>query len=375
MIWQAIPTSGFSICIEDDFISQLPGEEPAGPPDGTERSVRGSSYMSEEELIPSAQLFYLEPEKYRTDLGFRCVLGEAEPQAFAHPCVKTASVPGLPAPWQPDPQGGNLSPLYSEATCKSEFGAKPYMYCADQSLQHGGLDLEIFALGSSDVYVKSYNSNQAVYCALENDPIKCFGPEGAAITFEICATCIPPIHVDQVQFSCGCFYELSDTNPPTCIYNGGMQVQGETCPNGFVYDQVKDICVKVVQINDECPTGYAYNPDTDCCTATYADPAPDPDKPSDSFLLCPPGAGPAVLVGEWVVQGQYYGICQYLISSPDVENCFTETYYLGECREIPKEETLCTNPGSYTNKTSCLAAKCKWERNPTGAPGGTCVLP
>jgi formylglycine-generating enzyme required for sulfatase activity len=40
-------------------------ENPLGPDTGIERVIRGSSYKSNAELLPSAQRFYLEPEKYR----------------------------------------------------------------------------------------------------------------------------------------------------------------------------------------------------------------------------------------------------------------------------------------------------------------------
>ena len=364
---------------EDDFISQLPDEPPYWPPNGTERSVRGSSYISGEELIPSAQLFYLEPEKYRTDLGFRCVIGEGEggkPDGFANPCIQSVMVPGVPPPWIPGPQHDDPQPPdFDEGRCKTDIEVSPYAYCSNQALQHGGLDLQVASLGSDDVYIKSWTPNGGGYCDDSTDPLKCFGPEGTSITFEICATCTPPLQVDQIQFYCDCLYDLSDTNPPTCIYNGGQQVQGETCPSNFVHDQVNDICVKAVNISDECPDGYEYNPDTDCCTATFADPAPDPDKPSDSYLLCPPGTGSATLVGEWVVQGQFYAICQYLFASAQMKYCITPTYNLGDCRD-----NLCFRPSQYTNKTSCVAANCKWEKStsgPTGGPatGAKCVHP
>jgi len=359
---------------EDDFISQLPFEFPAGPPDGTERSVRGSSYVTSEELIPSAQLFYLEPEKYRTDLGFRCVIGEGQPKSFASPCVQTASVPGMPAPWQPDPpQGGSMPVQFNDATCTVDYGSTYTQYCSNQPLQQGGLDLTVSAVNADDVYVKSWSSNQAVACIDGTDPLGCFGPEGAAITFEICATCTPALQVDQIQFFCNCGYVLSDTNPPTCIYNGAPPQPGQTCPAGFAYDLVNDICVKLVQPSEECQQGYEYNPATQCCTATYAPPAPDPDTPpSSSYLICPPGTGPATLVGEWVVQGQSYAICEYEKVSPQVENCMTKTYYLGQCEE--QKESGCSNPVSYSNQSSCVAAKCKWELDPAGG-GGKCVQP
>ncbi len=360
---------------EDDFISQLPDEPPAGPPNGTERSVRGSSYISGEELIPSAQLFYLEPDKYRTDLGFRCVIGEGEegkPDSFASPCIQTAFVPGVPPPWQPDPpQGESMIPQFVEGQCVTDIGTAHTMYCANQSLQHGGLDLSISAVGADEVYVNSWSSNQGGVCIDGTDPLGCFGPEGAAITFEICATCTPAIQVDLIQFYCNCGFTLSDTNPPICIYDGGPPVQGETCPAGFVYDEAIDLCVKIGLKSEDCPSGYVYDPDTDCCTATFAEPAPDPDTPSSSYLICPPGTGPASLVGEWVVQGQSYAICQYLVISPQVENCFTKAFNLGECRD-PKPQ--CTGAGSYSTKASCEAAHCKWDVPATGGPG-TCVQP
>ena len=358
---------------EDDIIAQLPDEPPAGPPDGTERSVRGSDYESGEELIPSALLYYLEPESFRTDLGFRCVLQGAEPEAFANPCIQTAFVPGEEAPWQQGPpQAGNMLPQYVEGQCVTDIGSSITQYCANQSIQQGGLDLSIAAVGADDVQVKSWSSNNGGVCIDGTDPLGCFGPEGASITFEICATCTPALQVDQLQLYCDCLYDLSDTNPPTCIYNGGNQVQGDTCPAGFVYDPVGDICVKVVQISEECPDGYEYNPDTDCCTATFADPAPDPDTPSASYLTCPPGAGPVALVGEWVVQGQYYAICQYLITSPQIENCITKTYTVGRCDD--PQVSRCTNPSSYnTDPAGCVAAKCKWV--PGAAAPGYCTYP
>ena len=359
---------------EDDFISQLPFEYPAGPPDGTERSVRGSSYVSGEELIPSAQLYYLEPEKYRADLGFRCVIGEGQPEAFASPCIQTAYIPGDPPAWQPGPQPGNPWLDIQMGLCLTDIGVKHTTYCSNPSLQQGGLDLSIAAVGSDDVYVNSWSSPQAVACIDGTDPLQCFGPELAPVTFEICATCTPALQVEQIPFYCDSGYTLSDTNPPTCIYNGTPPQPGQTCPAGFVYDPVDDICVKVVIQNEECPLGYEYNPGTDCCTATYGEPtSQDPGTPSSSYLTCPPGYANVPLMGWWVVQGQDYATCQYLVISPQMENCITRTFNLGECREVKPK---CKNPSSYTTPSSCEAAACKWEKGATGGPiGGTCVSP
>ncbi len=355
---------------EDDYISQLPDEIPAGPPNGTERSVRGSSYISGEELIPSAQLFYLEPDKYRTDLGFRCVIGEGQPESFGSPCVQTVFVPGVPAPWQPGPPPGESQlPVFFEGSCFVDIGTSHTMYCANQSLQQGGLDLSIAALGSDDVYVNSWTSNTGGVCIDGTDPLGCFGPEGASITFEICATCTPAIELELSKLYCDSGYTLSDTNPPTCVYDGGPPVQGETCPAGFVYDQVNDICVKVVVLSEECPDGYEFNSDSQCCEATFADPAPDPDTPSGSYLTCPLGYGNVTLTSGWIVPGQDYAICQYLVFSTEVVNCIARTFNVGQC-ETPR----CANPSSYTDKASCEAALCKWGQPAVGGPF-KCVQP
>lgn len=360
---------------EDDFISQLPGEEPAGPPDGTERSVRGSSFLSDEELIPSAQLFYLEPEKYRTDLGFRCVIGEAEPPGFKQPCVQTAFVDGLPAPWQPGPPTGeNELPDLDERTCVPEKKVTRTYYCLNEETQRGGLDLFITGINDSEVYLKSWGPSPGVYCVEENDPIGCFGPEGAPVPFEICASCTPLPNWETVQLSCDCGFTLTHTDPPTCVYDGGPPVPGGTCPAGFVYDPVDNICVEVVKISEECPDGYEFHTDTECCTATFAEPSPDSPGSSSSYLTCPPGYGNVQLDLADSVQGDWFATCHYLVfPTSDIESCEVITFNLGECKDPPP--TRCTNPDSYTNQASCEAAACEWYTDPTGGPFDFCGYP
>lgn len=350
---------------EDDFISQLPGEEPYDPPHGTERSVRGSSYLSEEELLSSAQLFYLEPDQYRTDLGFRCVIGEAEPPSFAYPCVKSAFVPGLPAPWVPGPPPGDSElPDFPEVPCYVDIGTSHTEYCSNQALQQGGLDLNIAALGSTDVYMESWSSPQGVACIDGTDPLQCFGPEQAPITFEICATCNPGVSLESAVFTCDPGYILQDTTPPVCVYDACPPQPGPPCPAGFVYDQPNDICVKIGIQSTDCPEGYVYDPDSDCCTATFAPPAEDPNIPSASYLICPPGTGNVTLIGEIVVPN--IAVCKYLVAGAEQEHCITRTFNLGQCAR-------CTNPGSYTDKASCEAALCYWGMGPTG--GYKCMYP
>jgi len=360
---------------EDDFVSQLPGEEPYDPPLGTERSVRGSSYLSEEEWIPSAQLFYLEPDKYRTDLGFRCVIGEAEPASFAYTCKKTAYVPGLPAPFIPGPTPDeNEPPDYDFPPCKLDLSATHYEYCPNPGLQQGGLDLLISAPDAYEVYVDSWSSDYGAVCIDGTDPLGCFGPENTPVDFVICATCRPQLALDNLHFYCDAGYILTDTVPPSCEYVACPPQPGPPCPAGFIYDQPNDICIKVGTQSDDCPEGYSYNKDTDCCEAVFAPPAEDPTAPSDNYLVCPPGTGNVMLIGASIPQGEYYAVCTYLALGSQDPICITPTFNLGDCREIPKE---CKNPSQYTAQGPCEAAACKWEQqaNIAGAVVYKCVLP
>ena len=363
---------------EDDYISQLPGEEPAGPPEGTERSVRGSSYVSEEELIPSAQLFYLEPENYRTDLGFRCVIGEGEggsgPKSFANPCIQTAFVPGYHAPWNPAPDPDeNELPDLKEPVCNPEKELAWTYFCLDVPTQVGGLDLYITGLNGSDAYLKNYSSNGSVYCEETNVKVGCFGPESAAVSFEICASCTPIVATNSVNFGCDSCYTLSQTDPLTCVYAGSQPAPGGTCPAGYIYDLVNDICVKQVADSEECPAGYEYNPDTDCCVASFAGTDQGPGQLGNSYLVCPPGYGNVQLVGESSQQGQSFATCYYSVNpTSDIEECEVVNNALGMC-EDPPPDARCTNPSSYSTQGPCEAALCKWEQGVTG--GWSCVFP
>ena len=77
-------------------------------------------------------------------------------------------------------------------------------------------------------------------------------------------------------------------------------------------------------------------------------------------------------MGELSQEGDIYATCNYLVyPTSDTESCEVVTYNLGLCKDPPQDR--CTNPTSYKDEPSCLAAKCKWEMGPTG--GYQCVFP
>lgn len=363
---------------DEDYPSQVLNPNPAGPDDGEERAVRGTSYKSGEDLIPSAKRFYLEPEKYRTDLGFRCVVGEGErnPKSFANPCVQTTFTPGNNAPWQPAPIPDENDPDFDEPECDPEKGIDWDHYCLSEETQTGGLDLFITGLNGSDAYLKSYSSDGSVFCEEVPGKIGCFGPEGAAVTFEICASCTPIFEMETVQYGCDSSYALTHTDPPTCVYDGSPPAPGGTCPAGYVYDLVNDICVKLVVDSKECPAGYEYNPDTDCCIASFAGTDQGPGQLSNIYLACPPGYGNVHKVGENSWDGDLTATCTYFVyPTSATESCEVVGNHLAMCNDPPpKQNADCSNPSSYTAQGPCEAAMCKWVTRTATAPAH-CAMP
>ncbi len=70
------------------YYEASPSDDPYGPELGEVKSVRSSSFESGAQQVPVANRFFLDPEKYREDLGFRCVLIDPSPPA---PFCATAS--------------------------------------------------------------------------------------------------------------------------------------------------------------------------------------------------------------------------------------------------------------------------------------------
>lgn len=62
-----------------DYYGISPVADPRGPDAGTVRTVRSSSYQSDQSQVPSYRRFFLDPKTYRPDLGFRCVVENPHP--------------------------------------------------------------------------------------------------------------------------------------------------------------------------------------------------------------------------------------------------------------------------------------------------------
>ncbi len=325
-------------------------ENPFGPDTGIERVIRGSSYKSNAELLPSARRFYLDPEKYREDLGFRCVVKEEK--VFAPYCEEILWAPGLPAPWMPPGPSGSQPtiPPGDLPTCEPRPPSLSFVnYCANQSAQLGGANV---------TYNETIGGISGDVTCDNNNPMACWGPSATSFEVEVCRSCQPdPVMLAEVPPVCAPGYYLFNG---ICIFDGYPLISGGYCPCGFYYDPVGDVCIMFSVPSTECPVGYAYDPNTECCTAIFAPPSPDGEAvPPHAYPGCPIGYNYDLITNSCYPTGS--------VSGAPVEACEIFTVDLGPCR-VPSSGG-CTNPSQYGDAGSCTTAGCKWEQPATGGPG------
>lgn len=206
------------------YVQSPPSENPTGPETGSVRSVRGSAYVSTaDQLRPSIRYFY-EPEKFRPDLGFRCVVEDV--LNYAPPCTLTPSM-GEPFPGG-ETSGGGTPP---------EWGCDPpplnvsvATYCVKKT-PYANVDLH----GAINVDLGGAS------CSTSGDLLVCTGSDNQTFHMSACTTCIP-------------------TNTP-----------GEAtpyCPPGYSYDDAACACVYAGSPGGgiECPPSLAeFSSEQQCC--------------------------------------------------------------------------------------------------------------
>ncbi len=216
------------------YIQSPPTANPTGPQIGNVRSVRGSAYLSPaDRLQPSIRYFY-EPEKFRPDLGFRCVIEDA--LKYAPPCVVTPFVgesgSGTPADFGCEPPPLNVTVA---TYCQNK---KPY----------ANINLN----GASDL------DTGGASCSPSGDLMVCTGSDNQTFHMSACTTCDV------------------DGGPPSSV--------PPSCPAGYTYDDAACQCRYTggsTSVGTICPTGLTalYVPEQQCCQLP-----PDGSKP-----FCDPG--------------------------------------------------------------------------------------
>jgi formylglycine-generating enzyme required for sulfatase activity len=267
---------------------------PFGPDDGQRRSVRSSSFKSNNDQIPLFTRFYDDPTHHRRDLGFRCVV--LDPGFFAPACDFIAYVGS-------DVSGGQVPQAVPTPDCPALSGTSAG-FC-DNNVP-GGIPASHVNLGP-DPFVPGAPPNNIVVTF----PGSCHLDPAANTTgdyycngggsFNVTADCtVPPPPVPA-----GCPAGWTESPPGNCHYTGGGT--GST----------------------ECPPGGQYDPVNHCCTST-------PGTATD-FNLCPSDA-------------PYYvgGIC---VPWPSTGTALkTVTITLGNCEHGGNNPCPTTDP-NYPNCT------------------------
>ena len=340
----------------EDYYKSSPEADPFGPSEGSFRAIRGSSFESDLDLLPLAHRLFLQPERYRVDLGFRCVI--TEPTNYAPFCVQTAYIPGEnKGPSQP-PAGGPEVILQQVPRCQADDpNFSVGRYCVDRPSQTGG---------AAVTYTGNLQSVTGVACDNGN-PMGCWGPENASFEVVLCTQCSDWVPPNLENPSCDPGYTLVGSE---CVFQGIPAIPATNCPPGWWLDADGYCKPFLLQSDPDCPHGYQYDSTSQCCTATFIEPSGGwGGVPANSYSSCPVGydyinpPGICVSQGYWVTGQQ----------------CQSFSAQLGECRDYPDKpgddpgDTVCENPRNYSDQGSCEAAGCKWVDSAVAAP--YCTFP
>ncbi|MBN1304722.1 MAG: SUMF1/EgtB/PvdO family nonheme iron enzyme [Anaerolineales bacterium] len=242
-----------------DYIPDV--DNPRGPESGDQRVVRSSAYNSGADFLPAANRFKLQPDAYRADLGFRCVVHD--PQGFAPFCQTNAYVP-LPTDSDEVPACEPPVPTIDVTS-----------YCIDRSTGTGGANVRL-----GDVYagfgftVGDCEHDYAV------GGLVCSGPENSTVPVTVSTSCDLPGD-DLIFPTCDAGYTLAGD---ACEYTGPPTGTDASCPSGAYYSAEEEACISIAS-SQSCPEGYAYDAALGCCGANYT----EPQEPAESYSFCPVG--------------------------------------------------------------------------------------
>lgn len=268
---------------QDDYYLESPTSNPMGPTLGEDRSVRGSTFESAPEWVESALRYSLDPDKYREDLGFRCVVGNAE--EYAPQCVVPAIAPSDGLTDNPDdPPGGS-------ATCvvpQPELSV--VTYCEDgqrgNNISWSPTDADVDYATSVDAWCVEYDA----------DTLACAGDEGATIDVEACKSCPPPVVELGVLGACDPPYVFDDATQ-LCEYDG-PPIPGEVL----------------------CAPGYTLSDDESCCVMEEGTPL--------DYPVCPVG-------GDF---DEVSNICWFTLPSTGDEKCDSQSVVFNPCGQEDEDE-------------------------------------
>ena len=337
-----------------------PVSDPTGPTTGITRGFRSSSYYSFSADIKLARRLYMEPEKFREDLGFRCVVQDP---AIQTPYCQVSAV-GI------SPSGADGSPSNS-ATCAPPEFEQGNAFCAN-----GNSYANIFVY--SGVLTSTDKSSLCNYGGI-TDGTELFtcGPGEVDKSLKICGECTNPPSAEEMICPAGytpnadgsCSWGVAGLEsvggcPPgwtpggnnggggsggdkggsgdkggggsICSYQGPKG--GEHCPVGTYFDPASASCVgKMVSGTPVCAAGFTYDSQAQCCVA-----------PTGGSY---PGCGPNEFINE-------QGFCTPLLVS--TTSCMEITVsYIG-CEVDVTPPAPGDDGGNDGGGTSCQSITCNY---------------
>jgi hypothetical protein len=288
-----------------DYYTQSPSSNPTGPVDGEERSVRGSSFGSGGELVPSYVRNLLEPDQHRLDLGFRCVIEDS--MVFAPICEAPAQII---ADGSTPPETGtpisvpDIDPAASLGLVDfSQISLQSNSFCANKSANLGGATLKV-DFTSFEQYLFSncdgwgYSPDFHLPSYIEGKTIETVsmipyvakaiydGPEGKQLSFDVSVLCIG---FNKQQGFKTIQYLFNGMNSSVKIQFGPPPDAPAACKAGFKL-QSDGTCL-YTKTNSQpasvsCPGGYSYNMQTQCCTQN----PPQSSNQSSQYPACGSGS-------------------------------------------------------------------------------------
>ena len=247
----------------DDYYAGSPSENPAGPVEGTSRSIRGGSYLSSADELQTFTRSQNDPNSPREDLGFRCIVEDENINFYAPMCIQLTSVGGEIQESSLDcPEVGVKTSSFCENGIPyisySNYHEPGYTSLTPGIGQVNGMTNQEF----NKVFQNCKSGNQNDDNSWTN---YCAGPEGASFEVSSQALC----KVIEAEKTCGENYEY-DPDQQACVYapkDGNGNDQGTSCPVGFDYDPNVLCCVanQELTIPLTCQPGYVHDPKTNSC--------------------------------------------------------------------------------------------------------------
>lgn len=322
------------------YYSASPASDPTGPESGTVRVFRSSNYYSFADEIKLSRRLYMEPEKFRDDLGFRCVVQSPTIQA---PYCQTSAV-GI-APSNPDGSTSN------SASCEPPEFEQGNAFCANGN-SYANIFVYTGVLSSTD---KSSTCNYGGIT--DGTELFTCGPGEENKEMKICGECsslpspselvCPAGYTPDGSGNCiwgvvgmesvgGCPAGWTPgANGSVCAYVGPKP--GENCPMGSYYDPASAACVgNIPSTALSCPAGFTYDAQAQCCAAATG--------------VTYPGCGPSEYMNE-------QGFCAPLLTSTTLCTDITVSYI--DC-SIPPTKVPGGDDGGDNNQNGCQILDCNY---------------